>query len=73
MRQLSTHDLRTNAKYLKDFRGVFPSDYLPKRGPRKRECGIINLETHIGEGRIGFLTMQAIQNMYYILIHLHFH
>ena len=34
---------------IKNFRGVFSRDNLPEQ-IRKSECGIVNLDTHIGPG-----------------------
>ena len=48
---LSNYDLKDWVKQLgiKHFRGVFSRDILPEQIKRK-ECGIINLDTHIGPG-----------------------
>ena len=48
---LSNHDLTDWVKQLgiKYFRGVFSKDMLPKQ-IKNRECGIINLNDHIGAG-----------------------
>ena len=48
---LSNYDLKDWIKQLdiKYFGGVFSRDTLPKRIKRK-ECGIVNLDTHIGPG-----------------------
>ena len=46
---LSNHDLKKSVKQLgiKYFRGVFSKDLLPTQ-IKKKECGIINLDNHIG-------------------------
>ena len=48
---MSNFDLKDWVKQLgiKHFRGVFSRDTLPERINRK-ECGIINLDRHIGPG-----------------------
>lgn len=48
---LSNHDLTDWVKRLgiKYFRGVFSKDMLPKQ-IKNKECGIINLDDHIGDG-----------------------
>lgn len=49
---LSNLDLLAYAKELgiTNFRGVFMRDNLPKSGPRKNECGIVNLDSSKGSG-----------------------
>ena len=48
---LSNYDLMSwvNKLGIKHFRGIKSRDTLPKR-MKKDECGIINLDTHIGPG-----------------------
>ena len=48
---LSNYDLKDWVKQLgiKYFRGVFSKDVLPKQ-IRNKECGIVNLDDHIGPG-----------------------
>ena len=48
---LSNYDLKDWVKQLgiKYFRGVFSKDVLPKQ-IRNKECGIVNLDNHIGPG-----------------------
>ena len=48
---LSNHDLKDWVKQLgiKYFRGVFSKDVLPKQ-LKDKECGIVNLDNHIGPG-----------------------
>lgn len=48
-RPLTDVDLKKFTTHVPNFRGVFMRDSLPQR-PRKRECGIINLDSSIGPG-----------------------
>ena len=48
-RVLSSFDLEEVAKDLPFWRGIYSRDTLPKT-PRKRECGILNLDSNDGKG-----------------------
>lgn len=51
-RALTNIDLIKYAKMLKirNFRGVFMRDELPRSGPRRTECAIVNLDNSKGVG-----------------------